>query len=215
MGQLQQARILPAQAVLGYPQPADNGISLPGDTILNVNARITSPMMLLLSAALAGCASLGQSEPRARESDIAAIRQIAQAFQTAIVQKDKAAYLALFFSDNPQEVGWQAVVDDALLAKIQRERPAAIKARRRPDNHFIALIDSVVASPTPEEESFANLKIHTDGEIGSVMFDYVYRSNHIATNWGEEHWQLVRTESGWKIYSVVYTIREPLPRSSP
>jgi len=55
----------------------------------------------------------------------------------------------------------------------------------------------------------SNLSIDTDGEIASVSFDYSYLTNTKMINWGKEQWQLVRTESGWKIFSVVYTIRNP------
>ena len=33
-------------------------------------------------------------------------------------------------------------------------------------------------------------------------------ANGKKSNWGREMWQLVRTEQGWKIFSVVYTIRD-------
>jgi hypothetical protein len=103
------------------------------------------------------------------------------------------------------------VVDDAVLARIQRERPQAIKARPIPGNNFVALIDSVVASKVTEEERFTNLRVDTDGEVASASFDYEYLAGGKQTNWGRELWLLVRTEQGWKIYSVIYTIRDPLP----
>jgi len=115
----------------------------------------------------------------------------------------------LFFSDKPEEIGWQAVVDDEKLAQLKRDKPQAIKARRIPSNNFISLIDSVVSSKGSEEEQMSNLSIDTDGEIASVSFDYSYLTNTKMINWGKEQWQLVRTESGWKIFSVVYTIRNP------
>ena len=74
-----------------------------------------------------------------------------------------------------------------------------------------ALIDSVLASPTLEEEQIANLKVDTDGEIATASFDYAYLSDGKLSNWGKEQWLLVRTEQGWKIFSVVYTIRDPQP----
>ena len=55
------------------------------------------------------------------------------------------------------------------------------------------------------------MQIDTDGEVASVSFDYVYLSNDKISNSGREKWLLVRTEDGWKIISVVYTIRLPKP----
>jgi hypothetical protein len=36
-----------------------------------------------------------------------------------------------------------------------------------------------------------------------VAFDYTFLANGKKTNWGREMWQLVRTEDGWKIFSVI------------
>lgn len=142
-------------------------------------------------------------------ADVALIARVVDTFALSIKTKNRDVYLKLFVSQNADEVGWQAVVDDSLLAKIRQERPEAIKARRRPDNNFVALIDGVIANPAQSEERISNLSIKTDGEIGSVHFDYEYVTGNRVTNWGQENWQLVRTETGWKIFSVVYTIREP------
>ena len=121
--------------------------------------------------------------------------------------------MSLFFSDKPEEVTWQSVVDDPSLDAIKLTRPQAIKARRRPDNNFVAFIDGVVASEGSVEEKFSDIRVDTDGEVASVSFDYVYISGQTATNSGREKWLLVRTEQGWKIASVVYTIRLPRPES--
>ncbi len=140
---------------------------------------------------------------------MAAVKQVVEDFSLAILNKDKPAYMRLFFSARPEDIGWQAVVDDAKLAKIRLERPQAIKARHIPGNNFVALIDMVVASTMSEEERVSNVQVDTDGEIASASFDYAYLSDGKVTNWGKEQWLLVRTEQGWKIVSVVYTIRDP------
>jgi len=169
-----------------------------------LSKRFTLP---LLCAALVGCSHLPRSH--SPTPDIQAVEQVVERFRVAILHKDKPSYMRLFFSERPEAIGWQAVVDDAKLAQIQRERPQAIKARPIPGNNFVALIDSVVASKAVEEERIANLRIDTDGEIASASFDYAYLTDGKVSNWGKEHWQLLRTEQGWKIFSVVYTIRDP------
>ncbi|OYU42344.1 MAG: hypothetical protein CFE44_24515 [Burkholderiales bacterium PBB4] len=148
-------------------------------------------------------------------ADAAAVSQVVEAFKTAILRKDKAMFMPLFFSDTPEHITWQSVVDDASLKHIQRTRPQAIKARYRPDNNFVAFIDGIVASKDAEEEVFSDVQIDTDGEVASVSFDYVYLVNGKASNRGREKWLLVRTEQGWKITSVVYTIRLPELAGSP
>lgn len=144
----------------------------------------------------------------AHASDIAAIRTVVEAFRTSLIQKDKATYMSLFFSDKPEDIGWQFVSEDRRLVHIRKSKPDAIKARQIPSNNFIGLIDGVVATEEPREETFANVTVDTDGEIASVAFDYTFLANGEKTNWGKEMWQLVRTEQGWKIFSVVYTIRD-------
>ncbi|AVO30743.1 hypothetical protein [Stenotrophomonas maltophilia] len=111
-------------------------------------------------------------------------------------------------SDKAEDIGWQYVSEDVRLQDIRRAKPDAIKARRIPANNFIALIDGAVASPKPKEEKFSNTKIETDGDVASVSFDYSFHDDGVKTNWGKEMWQLIRTEQGWKIFSVIYSIRD-------
>lgn len=161
--------------------------------------------------ALSVCAPA--SAARNVASDIQAIEQVVESFRASLVHKDKAAYMALFFSDRPEDIGWQFVSEDARLKEIRTSKPDAIKARRIPSNNFVALIDSVVGTAESREETFSNVKIDTDGDVASVSFDYAFLANGAKTNWGKEMWQLVRTEQGWKIFSVVYSIRDK--RSDP
>lgn len=116
--------------------------------------------------------------------------------------------MALFFSSKPADIGWQFVSEDTRLARIRQSKPDAIKARQIPGNNFVSLIDEAVAAAEPREETFANVRIDTDGDIASASFDYAFIANGQTTNWGKEMWQLVRTEAGWKIFSVVYSIRD-------
>lgn len=139
-----------------------------------------------------------------------AIEQVLKSFGQAIAEKNKALYMSLFFSQRPDEIGWQYVSEDTRLAQIRKARPDAIKARRIPNNNFVSLIDEAVGTSEAREERFFNVRIDTDGDIASVMFDYEFYAASKKTNWGKEHWQLVRTETGWKIFSVVYSIRDEL-----
>ncbi|WP_331250485.1 nuclear transport factor 2 family protein [Stenotrophomonas maltophilia] len=141
-------------------------------------------------------------------ADVQAIEQVVEAFRLSLLNKDKPSYMRLFFSDRPEDIGWQFVSEDVRLQDIRRIKPDAIKARKMPSQNFIGLIDQAVASPEPMEEQFANMKIETDGDVASVSFDYSFHADGVKTNWRKEMWQLVRTEQGWKIFSVVYSIRD-------
>ena len=166
------------------------------------------PLLLLLCLA-APVPALAHSGP---ENEVAAIEKVVETFRASLLDKDKATYMGLFFSGKPEEIGWQFVSEDTRLAHIRESKPDAIKARRIPANNFIALIDGAVATKEQREETIENLRIDTDGEIASASFDYSYLANGRKTNWGREMWQLLRTEQGWKIYSVVYTIRDEWTR---
>ena len=159
-----------------------------------------------LCFALAGSQTALARSPA--NSDIAAVRQVVESFRTSLINKDKQTYMSLFFSDKPEDIGWQFVSEDTRLVHIRKTKPDAIKARQIPGNNFISLIDGAIATKEPREETFSNVSIDTDGEIASVSFDYTFLANGTTTNWGKEMWQLVRTENGWKIFSVVYTIRD-------
>ena len=165
-------------------------------------------LLLTLCFALIGCQVVPSSRRHAEPNDVVAIKQVVESFRTSLINKDKATYLSLFFSDKPEDIGWQFVSEDTRLEHIRKTKPDAIKARHIPTNSFIGLIDGAVATREPREETFSNISIDTDGEIASVSFDYTFLANGKRSNWGKELWQLVRTEKGWKIFSVVYTIRD-------
>jgi hypothetical protein len=164
-------------------------------------------LILAISLVLIACSTAPVS-PKVLD-DVTDLHKVVETFQNSIINKDKKMFVNLFFSDKPEAITWQAVVDDPSLETIKRTRPQAIKARHRPDNNFLAFIDGIVASPDKEQETFSDVQIDTDGEIASISFDYVYLSSNKVTNSGREKWLLVRTEAGWKITSVVYTIRLP------
>jgi len=165
------------------------------------------PAGLILCAGLIA-ASHASAQPSAHAEDVKAIEQVLETFRTALVNKDKPTYMSLFFSDKPEDIGWQFVSEDVRLQDIRRTKPDAIKARQIPSNNFISLIDNAVASSTTKEEVFSNPRIETDGDAASLTFDYTFLSDGVKQNWGKEMWQLIRTEQGWKIFSVIYSVRD-------
>jgi hypothetical protein len=53
-----------------------------------------------------------------------------------------------------------------------------------------------------------NIKVESDGYLGSVNFNYSDHRNGIEKAFGTEAWDLIKDESGWKIVSVKYTVTE-------
>ncbi|MBO1750167.1 nuclear transport factor 2 family protein [Stenotrophomonas indicatrix] len=167
-----------------------------------------TPRSVVTTLALCLLPSLPAYAEQSTPGDVEAIEQVIESFRTSLINKDKPTYMSLFFSDKPEGIGWQFVSEDRRLADIRRVKTDAIKARNIPSNNFISLIDEAVATAEPREEKFFNTRIDTDGDVASVSFDYSFHANGVKANWGREMWQLVRTERGWKIFSVIYSIRD-------
>ena len=136
------------------------------------------------------------------------IRVVVEAFRTAIIDRDKARFLRLFLDGNTI---WQSVKSDAMLQLVQRKKPEASKAPVSPASTPLSFIDSIVAAKSASEEKFADIRIDSDGDVAAVSFDYSFHSDGRMTNYGQESWQLVRTEAGWRIVSVVWSVNLPPP----
>jgi hypothetical protein len=145
--------------------------------------------------------------------DVAAIREVVEAFRTSIIKKDKATFVDLFYSDKPEHMTWQFVDDDIRVARFKKFAPEARKALRVTNSNYLTFIDGITkADAKPSEELFRNIVIDTDGEIASVNFDYSFLLDGEEMNWGREMLHLVRTEEGWKIISVIFSQRDPVSK---
>ncbi len=170
--------------------------------------RLAFAALFLLPSSLQP-ALAGHNDPE----NVAAIREVVEAFRTSIIKKDKATFVGLFFSDKPEHVTWQFVDDDKRVARLKEFVPEARRVVRWPENNYLTMIDGIIkAGSEPSEEVFRNITIDTDGEIASVNFDYSLLLDGKEANWGREMWHLVRTEAGWKIISVIWSQRDPVPR---
>lgn len=164
--------------------------------------------VLSLSAGLHP-ASAARNDP----DDVAAVRAVVEAFRTSIINKDKATFVGLFHSDNPEHVTWQLVDDDARVARLKEFVPEARRVVWWPENNYLAMIDRTVAAGSQRiEEVFRDVIIDTDGEIASVNFDYSLLSDGKEQHWGREMWHLIRTDDGWKIISVIWSQRDPVAK---
>ena len=140
------------------------------------------------------------NDPRAE----AQVRAVAHAFRQAIVDKDGAAFTALFL--DPSKATWISVESDARLAAAQTTgRPVGDKVLVGPELTPTSFIRRIVQSSTGHDETMENLRIATDGDIASVHFDFTYLNDGRAITTGEEAWLLVRTAEGWRIVSVVWS----------
>jgi hypothetical protein len=148
-----------------------------------------------------GMARAGDTTVR---SDHAAARvqlqRLVDTFQTAIIAGDGAALGRLFLPDS----AWLSVYDDETYRRLKAKRPDAPKMAR---DSYRKFADFVSTSSKPLEEKFSRVRIETDGTVATVYFDYVFLLDGKPTNDGNETWQLVNTDAGWKIGAMLYSVR--------
>ncbi len=132
------------------------------------------------------------------------IREVIETFRTAIINKDKDSFLKLFLKE---DITWSGVTTDPSIERMYASRPKP--EMKRPPKIFSStprkFIDAIVADRERSEETFANVRIDSDGEVAQVWFDYSFLSGTYKENWGKESWQMVRTGAGWKIAAVVWS----------
>ena len=133
----------------------------------------------------------------------AAIREVIAQFQQSIVAKDGTRLRSLFL---PERQSWYSVASERELQQRRARKPDAARFRASDYDSFARSIEQ---SKTAEEERFSNIRIHTDGAVASVHFDFVYLNDGKPTNQGQEAWHLIRTDAGWKIVSLIYSIDRP------
>ncbi|WP_103867632.1 hypothetical protein [Aquimarina sp. I32.4] len=55
-------------------------------------------------------------------------------------------------------------------------------------------------------ERFYNLTIKIENNYATVSFDYTFEKKEKITNWGKEHWTLIKLDNEWKITCVLWTV---------
>lgn len=176
-------------------------------------------MKFLLSLSLAVALFLTAAMPARAETPAQSrqrIEGVVEQFRAAIVNKDKDSFMKLFLRE---DITWAAAFDDASLERIKARRKD--KSLPDPKKTFSGspreFIEDIAKAEAPLRETFENLRIDTDGDVAQVWFDYSFMAGDYRENWGKEAWHMVRTEEGWKIASVIWSMRlnpEPPPGSS-
>lgn len=157
-------------------------------------------MKYLAGLLIAGMLHLGCAAATTQAESVREIEQMVQQFQRNIIDKDAAALGALFL---PEHNSWLTVLDDQELAAVKARHSTVTRVRPANYKGFVKFIGE---SKLPVEEKFYNVKIHTNGYVGTVYFDFDFIEDGKVTNRGAESWHVVRTEQGWKISSMVFSI---------
>lgn len=145
---------------------------------------------LLVAAHASGANAVTSSH---EDQDVTALRALWNGYQHAVANKDAAALLAMYVSADAPVRGGFAPRSYALVTAANKQPvPRTLLTTARED------VAGEVKLPPDQIE---NLDIHSDGEVGSVSFDYRAKVGH-----GRIIWTTVLTNHGWKIASVVYSI---------
>ena len=145
-------------------------------------------------------------------ADRARIEQVVETFRVSLIKKDTAAFMKLFYSDT---IPWIGVTTDKSLTRENANKPDP----KMPDHKKLYVsgnprkfIENIAKNPARIEETFENVRIDSDGDVAQVWFDYSFNDNGYKQNWGKESWHMVRTDAGWKISSVIWSMEfNPVP----
>lgn len=133
--------------------------------------------------------------------DVAALHTLWNNYQQAITRKDATTLLGMYVSGEAPVLGGFAPKSYAVVSAANKQPvPRILPSTAKED------VTGEVRLPPDQTE---NLDIHSDGEVGSVSWDYKAKIGH-----GRIIWATIHTNDGWKIASVVYSINVPAADSA-
>src|SRR6516165_2374954 len=169
---------------------------------------------VLLTCGLTAQAFAQGQEPKfnSNADDITKIGNLLEEFRQDIIRKDGNALKKLMLHPHVvfHSIDNQESVDNArkLDAQFDGIGPSALDG-------FVTLL---ATSKDKLEETFHNIEIRQDGDLGLVTFNYDFVINDKIHHSGLEHWQVRKIDGQWKILSVTwtkYTVTTDLRRGNP
>jgi hypothetical protein len=133
--------------------------------------------------------------------DQAQIQQLIGHFKSAIIGKDGNAMRGMFLPGG----SWLQGLDRVSLAAVRTKKPDTKQFTPGSYEQFAHFIETAPKDKAIEE-TFDNVRIDTDGTVGTAYFDYRFLVNGRPTNHGVETWQLANTPEGWKISAMLYSV---------
>ncbi len=143
-----------------------------------------------------GCATSDPADPFA--ADKAAILDVMTAFRQSIVEHDLEAMRGLFWNG---QIVWVGAGHPDSWAYYQTLNPSIEQVQQGGAYQYLG-------NPSYRnelEERFLCPTIDTDGQVATVLFDYVFLTDGAASNWGRESWQMVEVGAEWKILHLLYS----------
>lgn len=144
-----------------------------------------SVVLVLLTAA--GCASSSRTD-HGTPSDRAAVVQVVNDLFDAMRRQDGQAMRALHMP----EVALVRVTENA-APTVQLGSPDAF-------------INSIVSAPAEPRERMWDPEVRIDGNLATLWAPYDFHLGDNFSHCGVDALQLVRTDTGWRIASIAYTV---------
>ncbi len=140
----------------------------------------------------------------AAASDTADIEQVMAGFHQAVASHDGERLKSYFL---PQGTAWFNVLTDDALARARAKAPDAPKVRPGSYRDFAAFVTSGKADLDPRH---TEVELRSDGTVATAWFRFRFMIGGEEKNRGYETWQLVKSETGWKIAAISYS-SDPAP----
>lgn len=130
------------------------------------------------------------------QSGVSELRDFWNHYQEAVKQKDAKTLLGSYLNDSIPVIGGIAPKSYAIIVAANKQPIPRVLTSTGKDN--------ATGETKLPPDATSNLQIQTDGEVGTVSWDYAATVGH-----GQITWTVVRTNDGWKISSIVYSINVP------
>jgi len=153
----------------------------------------------LLFVPLGAMAESPTSPPDQSGQDTVDVEHVMAAYHEAVVAHDGARLAKLFI---PQGSTWLNVLSDQAFAHLSASKPGITKIKVGNYQDFAKIVSQSTRHMDPQHQ---HVRIQSDGTIASVYFDYVFMIDGKPENRGNETWQLVKGENGWRIATIIYS----------
>lgn len=130
------------------------------------------------------------------QNSVSELRDFWSQYQQAVKKKDANKLLESYLSETIPVIGGIASKSYAVISAANKQAIPRLLVSTGKENAA-----GEVKLPS---DVTTNLQIQTDGEVGTLSWDYSAPVGH-----GRIAWTVVRTNDGWKIASIVYSLNVP------
>jgi uncharacterized protein (TIGR02246 family) len=155
--------------------------------------------LLMTAGGSAAAADATAGNATTSQQDVADIQHVMDTFHHAVATHDGQGVSALFIDHGS---AWLTVLSDNSYAALKAKKPATQKVRVGSYQDFAKFVSGTKSALDPRH---TDIRIMSDGAVASVYFHFDFVINGKTENRGDETWQLVKTEDGWRIVAITFS----------